>query len=458
LVIVLWSFRSGTGKMPLPLKTLNQLMKSDDRLIRSRLKALSSQDAKYWEFRRQAAREGVHGLLQYPAMMVPQMQRDVLNVLLTLRSEAIRILDPFVGSGTVMTESMLAGCKFTGIDINPLAILTCKAKVSLHRHKRFRGKAHLLIAKISASRTRRIDVDFFGRDKWFTQKASIALSRIRTAIIEEPDDWARAIFWIVMAETIRQISNSRTSTYKLHIRPESEIASLPDPIEVFVCRLEITCSQLAFHSMTMREKKVPARPPVLHCDSVMNLPALTRSKFDFVITSPPYGDNHSTIPYGQFSYLALNWISPDDVPGGDKVKSTRSVDTQSLGGSRIVALEASQDAEEASPAFKRFIRRLRRQGKPDLEVKVTAFTVDFFSSIKHTVEAMNDGAYSAWTLGNRTVGGHIVPLTEICRELHEACGARHIDTVRRRIPNKRTPVRNAHGQTMSDECLLLLGT
>lgn len=433
-------------------------MKSDDRLIRLRLKALSSQDAKYWEFRRQAAREGVHGLLQYPAMMVPQMQRDVLNILLTLRPEATRILDPFVGSGTVMTESMLAGRRFTGIDINPLAILTCKAKASLHRHKQFREKAYLLIAKISTSRARRIEVEFFGRDKWFTRKALIALSRIRAAIIDESDDWARAIFWTVMAETIRQTSNSRTSTYKLHIRPDIEIAGLPDPIEVFVRRLESACSQFAFHSQTIRERKVARLTPVLHCDSVMNLPKLTRTKFDFVVTSPPYGDNHSTIPYGQFSYLALNWISPDDVPEGTKVESTRSVDTQSLGGSTVVARDASQDAEEASPAFKQFMRELRRKGKPDLEVKVMAFTVDFFSSIKHTVEAMDADAYSAWTLGNRTVGGLTVPLTEICRELHEACGARHVYSVRRRIPNKRTPVRNSFSQTMSDECLLLLGT
>ncbi len=104
------------------------------------------------------------------------------------------------------------------------------------------------------------------------------------------------------------------------------------------------------------------------------------------------------------------------------------------------------------------MRGLRRQGRPDLEAKVTAFTVDFFRSIKLTVAAMDDGAYSAWTLGNRTVGGLTVPLTEICRELHEACSARHVATVRRRIPNKRTPLRNSISQTMSSESLLLLGT
>jgi len=357
-----------------------------------------------------------------------------------------------------MTESMLAGRKFTGIDINPLAILTCKAKSNVHRHKQFRNKADFLISKILTSRTRRIGVEFFGRDKWFTQKASIALSRIRTEIISEADEWARAIFWTVMAETIRQTSNSRTSTYKLHIRPESEILSLPDPIKIFISRLEVACSQLEFHSKIIRERKISTPHPNLYCDTILNLPKLTNTKFDIVVTSPPYGDNHSTIPYGQFSYLALNWISQCDVPGSTIAENMRSVDTKSLGGSTVVERNASQDAEHASPSFKQFILELRRQSKPELEIKVTAFTIDFFNSIKLTVAAMNDGAYSAWTLGNRTVGGLTVPLTQICRELHEACGARHVDTVRRNIPNKRTPVRNSISQTMSSECLLLMGT
>jgi 16S rRNA G966 N2-methylase RsmD len=391
-------------------------------------------------------------------MMVPQMQRDVLTLLLNARPGAMRVLDPFVGSGTVMTESMLAGCKFTGIDINPLAILTCTAKAHVHRYKQFAIIADRFIAKVRASRSKRLDIDFFGRDKWFTPKATVGLSRIRRAIVEEDHAWARAILWTILAETIRQTSNSRTSTYKLHIRPEAEIENLPDPIDVFTSRLKVAHLQLQFHSESIREKNITTQSPTLHCDSVLNLPQLSRKKFDLVVTSPPYGDNHSTVPYGQFSYLALSWIDPRDLPGTFSINNTRSVDTKSLGGSTIIQRDASYEVETASPAFSRFMRELRRQGRSDLEAKVVAFTIDFFNSIKSTVGAMSEGGYAAWTLGNRTVGGITVPLTDICRELHEACGARHVDTVRRRIPNKRTPVRNSISETMSSESLLLIGT
>ena len=34
---------------------------------------------------------------------------------------------------------------------------------------------------------------------------------------------------------------------------------------------------------------------------------------DLLVTSPPYGDNTSTVPYGQYSYLPLQWIDLHDI-------------------------------------------------------------------------------------------------------------------------------------------------
>ena len=44
-----------------------------DEEIRFRLNALT-QDSSYWDFRRSAKRSALHGVTQYPAMMVPAMQ------------------------------------------------------------------------------------------------------------------------------------------------------------------------------------------------------------------------------------------------------------------------------------------------------------------------------------------------------------------------------------------------
>src|SRR3990167_5790646 len=40
------------------------------------------------------------------------------------------LLDNFAGSGTSLVEASLRGVKSVGIDINPLAVLSCKVKTS----------------------------------------------------------------------------------------------------------------------------------------------------------------------------------------------------------------------------------------------------------------------------------------------------------------------------------------
>ena len=80
-----------------------------------------------WDFRTWSPREQSHGLFQYPAMMFPQMQRELLDRLRE-ESSASAAYDPFVGAGTTLAEAMLQGIDFLGTDINRLAILLCSAK------------------------------------------------------------------------------------------------------------------------------------------------------------------------------------------------------------------------------------------------------------------------------------------------------------------------------------------
>lgn len=49
-------------------------------------------------------------------------------------------------------------------------------------------------------------------------------------------------------------------------------------------------------------------------------------KFDIVLTSPPYGDSGTTVAYGQYSSLALEWAQ--DLP---PFAANYRVDSESLG-------------------------------------------------------------------------------------------------------------------------------
>ena len=80
-----------------------------------------------WIFRGIKAREGVHGLHSYPAMMAPPIARRLIS---ELTNKGETVLDPFCGSGTVLAEAVLLGRRTIGYDINPLALLIAKVKTT----------------------------------------------------------------------------------------------------------------------------------------------------------------------------------------------------------------------------------------------------------------------------------------------------------------------------------------
>lgn len=434
---------------------------SSDDLIRSGLQQLSSKDAAYWEFRRQSRRDGVHGLFQYPAMMVPRMQGDVLDVLLQAEPQMSNAWDPFLGAGTTLVESMARGLAFTGFDINPLAALLCEAKSGVFSVGKFRDKAYALISRYELDRKSCIDASFAGRDKWFTKQCSIDLSRIRRGILQEPDQWARKIMWVCFAETIRQTSNSRTSTYKLHIRPVHEIAHLPSPLGVFKREVLEAIDRFEYQEKLLQGDKLLkggkyTRKVSIECRDIRSLPSKSLG-FDLMLTSPPYGDNRSTVSYGQFSYLPLQWIPSNDLPGDQRIFETAyATDTTSLGGSAAGAAQKASVMCSVSRQFNTYYKELSKVDRPALKSKVASFIHDFFEALGVIVSHTKPDGLLVWTLGDRTVGGLEVPFVEIAKELQASLGLHHVTTVRRKIPCKRTPTRNSVSATMGTECLLVM--
>lgn len=414
-----------------------------------------------WDYHRQSCRYGLHGLIKYPAMMVPQMQGDLLDAALRANPAIVEVLDPFVGAGTTLVESRARGLSFTGIDINPLAVLACQAKSGPLRGQVYAAKVRALLKRVYRDRGKSIDVDFPERSKWFRALASTQLSRIRRAICVESSLWVRRLMWLAFAETVRAVSNSRSSTYKLHIRPVEELSEIPDAIAHFREAIGDSVARVVWHEEELSNRGVLGNGRVAqsistYCGSITDF-AVRRAAFaDLIITSPPYGDNKSTVPYGQFSYLQLRWIPEEDLPlGVASFQSAYSVDGRSLGGSLRGSLTHKARLSALSVAARTFIDELAFLERRDLMSKAVAFLNDYECALINAVSLLRRGGYAIWTVGDRRVGGVRMPLGEITGEILEGSGMRAQGHVRRMIPQKRTPQRNSQGATMNEERVLI---
>ena len=434
--------------------------------LAERLSALAADEK--WSFHDWMPREHLHGLFQYPAMMVPQMQRELM-VAMGEECSVSCAYDPFVGSGTTMAEAMLLGLDFAGSDINPLAVLLCRTKAGPFQPAALMRAGERVLARARRSRRTRVELPMGAWDKWFRDDVAVGLVRLREAIRVEPRLAARRFMWVALAETVRLVSNSRTSTVKLHIRPAHEIRERQiDVFGVFTRTLRQNLERFAEQAQALRDEGLltdhghyTASVEIhLHDVCAGPCPGLVEQPSAMLVSSPPYGDNQTTVSYGQHAYLPLQWIDLHDIDEcADRryLANTHAIDALSVGSPIRGALDAVIGVRAASPTLDRTLSALASR-PADRAARVAAFWRDMDASLGHIMAGLSSGAVMAWTVGNRRVGGMEIPMDQILVELLEHRGAEALVSLSRRIPDcrKRMASRNSIAVTMSSEKVIVM--
>src|SRR5690606_11058268 len=255
-------------------------------------------------------------------MMVPAVQKKLIDIVSSVAKGTKNMIDPMMGSATTLVASMENGLNCYGQDVNPLAVLISKVRTGPFLVESAKTQAEQLFKRIKSDKANKIDVKFKGVDKWFKHKTQKELSRIVRGIREEENIHIRRLFWVILAETVRVTSNDRTSTFKLHIRPKVEIKSRNfSAIEVFSLHLEKALVDYEAHTSLLINSEQLVQGENYRAEVHLSL-ANSREGiyspnggpyFDLLVTSPPYGDNKTTVTYGQYSYLPLQWIDLKDI-------------------------------------------------------------------------------------------------------------------------------------------------
>ena len=396
--------------------------------LKEKFNSLTLESENHWDYRgnNNSERDYVHGFCTYPAMMVPKMQREMLDVCLEhLQDTSPRLLDPFAGSGTILVEGMLRGLNIVGIDVNPLAILLCKAKTTILNPKTLQEKTTNLFTWITIHDQTPLH-QFDGINKWFTNQAILDLSRIRAGIIAEETIEYRRFFWASFCEVVRIVSNSRDCTYKLHIKEQKDIdAYAVDAIDLFKSTLQYNISKYnEFYSELQKRGHL---------------------KKD---GSAYKGQVRITVSYGQYSIMPLRWINYQDIDErvDDTLLSTLyEIDNQSLGG------KSSNKA--LTPARKKVVKKSKTLNAQLAQInnlasqqsnKIIAFYSDYDRFLAALSRKMKPNAISIWTLGNRKVAKQEILMNKIMIELCEHYHMQLLTSFTRQILNKRMPKLNGY--------------
>lgn len=409
---------------------------------------LNSYTDEYWDFKT-SKNEGIHKIANYPAAMVAPMQRELLQLLVNENENYHSMLDPFHGSGVTLVEGQEVGLEVFGIDINPYAHIISLAKLEKYDPQLVeQANVNILISITELKENGGWELHSFDNiSKWFRKDIIDDLSILRTAIKREPSAAIRHYYWLCFGEIVKKYSNTRTSTFKLHIKEQEKIDSMENNvIKDFRTKIEETYGLIGYPALGDFH---------LECgDSNSIMKQMQNESFDIICTSPPYGDNGTTVTYGQFSTLQLLWIDEIDFDYDIScIDNYSRLDSLSLGGAL-----SKNNAFHYPVILSEYVAKL----SPHKRQKILQFYADYENSFREMVRLLRVDGRMVLTVGNRKVDGIEFPFSEINKELAEHYGMNVEHVLMRNIVNKRMPQKVSKlpdgnsVESMSKEIILLL--
>jgi len=440
-----------------------------DKKIINEVENRIEKNALYLDFVGEDTKTLTHGYHSYPAMMIPQVARTFLEATLKYQSNIKNLYDPFMGSGTSLVEGIVHELNVFGIDINPLS--TFMSEVKTHPIEpellqinidSLKNSIYSMYDLYKSNKYKIGNLPTFPRiDFWFKPKVIELLQLIKNCILECNNLRIRSFYFAAFSETVRYVSNTRNNEFKLYrMAPDKLETWEPDVIKIFINYLSKNfIGNNALYSEL--KKQNPDVQPIIDIKkrSSSDIPEAYKHSMDLVITSPPYGDSKTTVAYGQFSRLSLQWL---DLKLNDNTQ-VNQLDNVMLGGkvdkqADIDLILEKLESETLKDIYKKISTIDKKRAR-----EVLQFYADLDKTIKTTATAMKDNSYQFWVIANRTVKTINIPTDIIISELFKKYKVHHIYSFYRHIPNKRMPSKNSptnkignHAVTMSSEIILML--
>ncbi|MBI5236735.1 MAG: DNA methyltransferase [Deltaproteobacteria bacterium] len=406
-----------------------------------------------WTFNGASTRELTHCYHDYPARMIPQVAGKILDL---FGGDAKFLFDPYLGTGTSLVEGMVRGINVAGTDLNPLARLIAGAKTStpdlrlIDKHIGKFGKfvfdytpSPLAVPPTIQGVTR---LEF-----WFKKSVVEKLYRLREFLQSIEDDSARLFFQVAFSETVRESSNTRNDEFKLYRYSAEKLAAFnPDVFRIMSQKLQRNRTGLGKYLAIIKNSKHAPVSNIYSFNTVTGIPqdCIPPAGVDIVVTSPPYGDSHTTVAYGQYSRLSAAWL---------ELKEPDKIDRKLMGG-----FASKKFSCFTSKALNFAIEQIGAVDKKRA-LEVSAFYVDLYASIANVALTIKPKGYACYVVGNRKVKGVVLPTDVAVKDFFEGCGFEHVNTFTRVIPNKRMPLKNSPtnapgviDSTMTNEYIVIM--
>ena len=246
-----------------------------------------------------------HNYHPYPCKFVPQIPHQIIE---QYTKEGDTILDPFVGSGTTLTEASLLNRNGIGIDLNPVAVLSTKVKTSVLKNKdkklvldflkkiefkSMKNYNHFLKENFDDTNVPKWN----NLDHWFLPFVIKELSALKNIIMKINNSKVRNFLLLGFSNVIIPISNQDSETR--YVAVSKQIKKM-DLFVLFAKKINTMLKRNDDYALQRSNSKIK----VYH-DDARKLNKVNDKSVNLILTSPPY---LNTFDYYLYHKSRIHWL------------------------------------------------------------------------------------------------------------------------------------------------------
>jgi len=359
-----------------------------------------------------------HGYHRYPAKFIPQI---VSRLAEKYTREGDFIVDPFGGCGTTLVESKVMGRPSIAVDINPVAVLITKAKITAIDPTKIEVEFTKLQKKLETyNKNTKVKAPEHERiDYWFKPEEKRKLAFIFAEISKIKDQDVQDFFFCGFSNILKNCSIWLQKSNK----PTRDFEKQPsEPIKTFAKQIKMMLRGNARLFQLLSEKGYLKIPSKVVCTDARTIPAKDNS-ISLIVTSPPYVTSYE---YADLHQLTALWL--------EYTKDLSDFRKRFIGTSYHNKKHLTLNSSIAEDIREKLLK---------IDKKTAEEVSTYFSEMNQVFVEMKrmlkKGGKTCIVIGNTSLQGVKILNAEVFTEQLQNLGLKVVDVIKREIPSKNLP-------------------